>query len=511
MTVVLPPAPVFGDLAPSILARAPWARSAGGEAVDLGKSVRLFPDEAQVLLLDVMLAERANGKWAALEVGYTMARQNGKGLPFDLAELHALYVLEDRLVLHSAHLFSTALKAFKRMEELVTNWDDLRRRVKRINRSHGEEGIELMHPTQEIQYTARSGRQGRGFTAERLFLDEAQDLPMEAIAALVPTLSARSIEGNPQLCLTGTVPKPGERGAPFTSLRDRGRAAFDNNKGVARNLTWGEWSAGRQLPVDVDERVALTQDRALWAASNPALGRRISEEFLESEIDMFINDPEQGLDAVFREIILIWEDGKGGGIFKESQWGALLDTTAGITGKPVFGIDCPPDQRHASISIAGHRPDGLIQVELAARAPGLGWICDWFKALPPMGAVSRVATYKPKCLVIHKGSPVMQIHDDLTALGVLVEVVDTGGYARACGSMLGMIRDVGPLRHRGQKDLDKAVYATGTRGVGDALVFEKRGGSDICPFTAATLAVTGLINTQDPTSVYEERGVRVLD
>lgn len=519
--MVLPPPPVMGSVIPAILARPPYASlDSAVEALQLGASMGLHADPAQQLVVECMLAVNARGKWAALEVGELMARQNGKGLPFDLAELHALFVLEDELILHSAHLFATALKAFQRMEKYVENWDFLRRRVKRINRSHGEEGIELMHPTQMIQYMARQKNQGRGFTAERLFLDEAQDLPVEAMAAVIPTLSARSMIGNPQILYAGTVPAPGERAAPFTSVRDRGRAAFDNAKGVTKWLAWLEWSSGRELPRDVDERMALTRSRDLWAASNPALGVRISEDFLEAEIDMFVNDETKGLDAVFREIVLIWPDGKSTGAFTDAQWKSLgKDPESRIVGRKAFGLDAPPDQRYGSISVAGLNADGIPHTELVARFPGIDWIPDWFLDNPPASEQSRLEKNKPFAIVYDSASPIESIHDRLAGLpGVgtdenartRLHVTTTKEFGAACGHMISVITKTGQLRHRSQTDLNNAVASTSTRPLGDALAFAKRGASDIAPMVASTLAVYEVINKTPPVSVYETRGLRVL-
>jgi phage terminase large subunit-like protein len=93
--------------------------------------------------------------------------------------------------------------------------------VKRINNSHGEEGIEL-HGGQRLRFLARSKSSGRGFSPQRIIFDEAQELPKVATEAMLPSMRAQR---NRQAIYTGTVPGP-EINNPdhWTRLRDRGRA-----------------------------------------------------------------------------------------------------------------------------------------------------------------------------------------------------------------------------------------------------------------------------------------------
>ena len=120
----------------------------------------------------------------------------------DLArELAGLFLFGEQLILHSAHEFKTAAEAFRRVLALVEGSDDLRRHVKKVRTSHGDEGIELM-TGQRLRFVARSTGSGRGFSGDCVILDEAYKLPREALGALLPTLSARP---NPQLWYTSSA------------------------------------------------------------------------------------------------------------------------------------------------------------------------------------------------------------------------------------------------------------------------------------------------------------------
>src|SRR5690606_27952937 len=125
-------------------------------------------------------------------------RQNGKGGVLEARELAGLFLLGERLIVHSAHEFATAEEALERMVALIEGCPDLSRRVKAVKRSHGQEGIYLTNG-QRLRYRTRTKGGGRGFTADCVILDEAMVLPEAFIGALMPTLSARP---NPQLWYT---------------------------------------------------------------------------------------------------------------------------------------------------------------------------------------------------------------------------------------------------------------------------------------------------------------------
>jgi hypothetical protein len=149
-------------------------------------------------------ASAPDGKWAAFEVGVEVAAQNGKGAILEARELAGLFLLGERLIIHSAHQFDTSLEAFRRLLCLIEDTPDFDRRVQRVSRSHGEEGIELKN-RQRIRFRTRTKGGGRGFSGDCLILDEAMILPESAHGALLPTLSARP---NPR---SGTRARPSTR------------------------------------------------------------------------------------------------------------------------------------------------------------------------------------------------------------------------------------------------------------------------------------------------------------
>ena len=85
-----------------------------------------------------VLAESLNRrgpKFSAFEVGLLVSRQNGKGAILEARELAGLFLLDERLILHSAHEYKTAAEGFKRVLGLIEGSDMLRRRVKQVRTS----------------------------------------------------------------------------------------------------------------------------------------------------------------------------------------------------------------------------------------------------------------------------------------------------------------------------------------------------------------------------------------
>src|SRR5690606_9616460 len=160
--------------------------------------------------------------------GLSVPRQSGKTALFEARELAGLLLYEEKLMIHSAHLVSTALEAFQRIKYYFENFDDLRRQVKRVREGNGDWAIETMAGGR-LLFKARARGSGRGFSADLLMLDEAQILGEREWAAMLPTMSARP---NPQAWLAGTPPGPGDDGEAFTRLRDSARA------GVDERLVW---------------------------------------------------------------------------------------------------------------------------------------------------------------------------------------------------------------------------------------------------------------------------------
>jgi len=152
--------------------------------------------------------ERADGSWAAFEVGVVTPRQNGKNFILEVIQLAAIYLFGDRTLTHSAHKFDTSVEHFNRLRELFENTPELSPLLLPRDRSfitaNGKEHIRL-NTGQRILFKARYRGSSRGFTGDKVFLDEAYDLPPAAMGATIPTLSTRP---GAQVYYTSSAPTP---------------------------------------------------------------------------------------------------------------------------------------------------------------------------------------------------------------------------------------------------------------------------------------------------------------
>jgi len=443
------------------------AASSGAEAIELARDAGLHLDPWQQFVLERSLGEREDGRWAAFEVGLVVSRQNGKGSILEARELAGLFLLGERLIIHSAHEFATSLEAFRRLLTLIEDNPDFDREVKRVSRAHGEEGIELKSG-QRVRFRTRTKGGGRGFTGDCLILDEAMILPETAHGALLPTLSARP---NPQVWYTGSAVDQAvhEHGNVLARVRDRG---LRGDPGLA----YFEWS------VDTDhERVAdVVRDEGAWAEANPGLGIRISSQHVDLEQRSM--DPRTF--AVERLGVGDWPrldnfSSRSGLDFK--AWSALTDERSSIDGPVVFAFDVTPDRSSASIAVAGVRGDGRRHVEVVDRRAGTLWLPERLAEL-----VARHDAPPPVC---DQASPAASLLPTLSRMGVEVQTVTAREHAQACGVLFDAV-EADDLRHLGTADLAAAVKGAVKRPLGDAWAWSRKSSStDISPLVACTLAL----------------------
>lgn len=449
------------DLAP------PSLTHAGLEASELAASAGLELDAWQRYALDRILGERPDGQWAARETGLIVPRQNGKGSILEARELAGLFLFGEELILHSAHEFKTAQEAFRRLLLLIEQTPHLARRVARIRTSHGEEGIELT-TGQRIRFVARSTGSGRGFSGDVVVLDEAYALTPAMMGALIPTLSARP---NPQIIYTSSA---GMRASEALALiRKR---AIDSAKGIA----YLEWSAGK--PKDHTGRTVDLDDVEDWAQANPAYPHRISFEAIEAE-RRALND-----DQFARERLGVWEGSDSQTLIDPDVWYALLDKGSTREGDIALAIDVAPDQRAASIAVAGLRSDKIAHIEIVDARPGTSWVADRVAEI--------VSRRSPVSVSLDPGSYSGALIPDLTLAGVELNMITGRQYVQACGLIYDRITSK-QIRHIGQPELAAAVDAARKRRVGEAWAFTRRDtDTDISPLVSCTLALYGLLSAE---------------
>jgi phage terminase large subunit-like protein len=431
--------------------------SSGQEAVELAGAAGLHLDPWQAYVLKHSLGERADGKWSAFEVALVVGRQNGKGAVLEARELAGLFLFGESLILHSAHEFKTAQEAFRRVLGLVESTDHLRKRVKRIRTSHGEEGIELL-TGQRLRFVARSTGSGRGFSGDCVILDEAYNLGGEAMAALLPTLSARP---NPQIWYASSAGM--ESSEQLLRVHQR---ALD---GDSPRLAYLEWSADPSLGLDNPEA---------WAQANPALGIRIDEEFIQSE-RAALPDYEFG-----RERLGYWPSADLNRVIPADLWMRMADPTSQIADQLVFAAAATPDRASGSIGVVGGREDRLYHGEVIETGQGTSWM------LPRL--IDLHNTYSPLTVVIDPASAAGSLIPGLQEAGIEPELITGRERAAACGAFYDAVVETGKFRHIGQLPLNVALAGAQKKDMSDAWVFDRKNpGIDISPLDAVVLALYG--------------------
>lgn len=305
------------------------AQTLGPEVADLCDLAGFPPDPDQRLALDLLFARTVDMRVAVFEMAMVAARQNLKTGWLKQAALGWLYVTQERLVVWSAHEFGTAQEAFRDMAELVESCPDLDREVKVIHRGNGDEAIELTGD-RRLRFKARTKAGGRGLTGSKVVLDEAMFLRPVHMGALLPTLSAVVDPQVVYAASAGLVDSDVLRG-----VRDRGRAGGDPS------LAYLEW--GDPLPAscgveDCDHRIGSVDcaldDRARWRSANPALGRRISEEYIAAERRAL------PADEFARERLGWWDEPASEGTdLSLAAWAALGNPDASPSGRLTLGAD----------------------------------------------------------------------------------------------------------------------------------------------------------------------------
>jgi phage terminase large subunit-like protein len=469
--------PLLGNQRPRIFCAPSSVAGRGYDAVELAASVGLVLDPWQQWVLINALGVQADGKWSAFEVAELVSRQNGKG-EIDIARLLAgLYLLDERLQVFTSHEYKTAAEHFIRLRAFVDNYDHLRRRVRSIKTSHGEEGIELLNG-QRVRFLARSSGSGRGFTADTLYFDEAQHLADVAVEAAMPALSARP---NPQVWYTFTAPdKDTAPCEPVARLRERAQSASNSSPtGNAGRLFYAEWSIethNDHCPTSCTEHDEPSDPHS-WAKANPGLGIRISTEHVAREMESM---SAQGF-ARERLGVGNWPTKEGGHeVITAEDWASLLDPQASPLDPISLAADVTPERSFGAIAVS----DGTT-VEVIEHRPGTRWMVQ---------RIIELNEWKPCAVVIDATGQAGSLIAPLEAAGVKVVKPTPRDVAQAFGMFIEKATDAKTLRHRGQPELDAAIAGARTRLIGaqGGTAWARQAASvDISPLVAVTNALWG--------------------
>lgn len=478
----------MGSRQPRVHTCPEYTLTLGPEAVELAQTTGLFMDPWQADIMDDMLAVHpgTGGQWVCRECGIVVSRQNGKGSIFECRALAGLFLLNEKKIMWSAHQHKTVLEGFKRIRALIETNPDLEKRIYSVNLSHGKEGITLSGPNgklitgrQELQFLARSKASGRGFSGDCNLWDEVFALTDVQVDAMMPTVSAMP---NPQIIYASTPPLDANSGEPMFALRDRGEM-INGNVEQDPELSWWDWG---QLAT-ADQR-----DPRVWAASNPALGIRITFATVARELRVM---PK----GFGRERLSIWPSRSIDRLIPQPWWTACHDADSTMDDDVMIAIDVEPDQATGCMVVYGVRPDGLGHVEVIEYDSGVDWI------VAAADEINKAS--KPYGWIIDEAGPAGALIPELDKIGIkrFTKTIDpkkretwpmrgslfvpsVREYAGMCARFYNAIKDH-ELRHIEQDVLSTAIEGAATVPLGDAWKWARRKAEEnISPLVGGTLA-----------------------
>lgn len=297
------------------------------------------------------------GRWLCTTCGLSVPRQNGKTGVLQ-GRAAAGMVLYNETVIYTAHLQKTATETF---EELADFFDTpaFRKYIKAIKTAIGREQI-ILQAGAKIKFLARTRNGGRGQHGDLLIIDEAQELDSNQQASFLPAISASL---NPQTVYAGTPPDPECTATVFRGIRKKALSGDTNG------TSWTEFSV---------KEIGNVKDPKRWAATNPALGRRILLTSIQGECEQM--DP----DTFARERLGWWSPEvtvQTDSALNAEQWLACASPDGFEGSKIAYGIKFAPDG--AMVYLAGAMLDESKKhsrvelIEQRATGHGIQWLADW--------------------------------------------------------------------------------------------------------------------------------------
>lgn len=471
---IAPAAPIVGRQDPTFLWVPPADDSLGREVIELAAAAGLILDPWQERLVEYACATDPAGAWQCFEVAIVVSRQNGKGAVLAALELAWLFLFGDRLIIHSAHLFETSREHFLKMQALIGDHQDFSRRVRRMREGRGSEEIELMGG-QRLKFMTRKGGAGRGFTGNKVVLDEAMYLDAMMMAAALPTLATVP---NSQVIYTGSAGM--KHSTQLGSVRRRGYRQSESR------LMYAEWAAEKATYDGAGELMSGDDptDVETWAKANPALGIRLTREYVEEKEMPAFGGPHSPAFATERLGIGDWPEG-------EEQWeiigkevwesradpASVIPDGAGIA----LSIEADTDRSMGTITACGMRDDKRRHLEVVERHRGTSWIVE--------RVVELKAKHRIRAVAILKTSAAANLITALERAGLAVYSPTEVEYAQACGDLYEAVVESDTVRHIGQASLNAAVAGARVRtSVEGGWRWSRDVAADPAPIIGATLA-----------------------
>jgi hypothetical protein len=325
--------------------------------------------------------------------------------------------------------------------------------VSHIYTANGKEAILLKpRPGQllgdRLRFVARSKSSGRGFAANDIVYDEAQELATAARKAL--TYTQTTIK-NRQEIYAGTVPGEDNDGEVFEAVRDRGRSG-------AVRTTWQEWS-----PIGAEDPKASPKidihDHRVWAAGIPAMGTWIEPRTVQEQVDRALDREE-----LLRERFAVWPNRPEAIVesLSELDLQKWIDSAGDypVTGSEpgaVIAIALTRGGGSATIA-AARRVDEKIRVEHKASNAGTLWVAP---------SVKQLKAELGNALVVLDPKNAAAVIEALERAGIKYLAMNLDEIAAAHTLFIEHV-NAGLVPHRAQDEVKLSLQFATTRNIGRA-------------------------------------------
>lgn len=393
-------------------------------------------------------------------VGISIARQNGKTL-LVVVRIALELIRPRRTVVYTAQDRNMARRQWEKHCDLLVSVPAFKCEVLDYVKANGRETLKMRNGSEYLIVTPNEDG-ARSLTIDLAVIDEAYaQRSMAVVGGLTPTMITRPSAQLWVVSNAGTFSS-----VLFRHYTEVGRSAVGDPRA---RMCWLEWSA------DLD---ADMLDPDAWADANPSLGLNGGPivDHLEAKL------LELGEDGFRREHLNQWLDlGSLAGV-DAVAWAACFDPTPPPT-EVTLALDITPERDRGCLVAAGDVGSGRTAVEVLEHTADLQRLVT---------RTVEVADRQQARVILDRPSPAGACIPALERAGVKVQLIPTPEAARACGEFHDAVI-AGRVGHAGDPRLSDAVLGATKRRVGDGWVWNRRGGVDITPLNAATLARWGVL------------------
>jgi hypothetical protein len=495
---------------PAYWSHPPYKVTIGDEVAGIAEQANFAPFPEQRKLLDVAFGLDERGKSAAFEVACIACRQNIKTGFLKQCGLGWLFLKRDLDVVWSAHEWDAVNEAVADFDEMIGGSDYLRRRIRKFNTAERDSEV-ISRTGTRILFKTRTPGAGRALTGDKTVLDEFYAAKPAHLGALVPTMAARSMKGDPQLFYGSSGARP--ESDVLRALVKRGRA------GTSKSLLYCEFCApppaiacdlGADCRHELDTPGCGCDKPEMVRQANPAVGFLIDLAYILDKERPSMPPAEYGRERMG------WHDPgeQDDEVLPLAEWAAGADPDSEPRGRVALAVVFTARQDAAVVGLCGRRADGRLHVEVANYQAGTSWPRRWL--------ASRYQTendhYPPVATAIDQYAFEKTLIGKLESDGIDVMPLDGGDVSAAYGEFVEALSRL-EIVHRSQDELTTALFGATTRDIGDAgRAWGRRksrdpktgrGAVEIAPIVAVTNAMYAFLQNE-PEDEYDEPGVWVI-